>query len=144
MAAVNDFSLTMASGEVVGLVGESGSGKSVTALAILRLLPLPPACNVSGSIRLDGTTLLDLSEGQLRKVRGKEIAMVFQEPMTALNPTFTIGDQSAKSYACTRDLAGAPSAILPWSFWRAWAYRHLNGGSTTIRTSSRVECGSGL
>ncbi len=91
--AVRGVSLSVARGEVVGLVGESGCGKSVTALACLRLLPRGVARITGGSIRLDGEELLDLSEGRMRQVRGNRIAMIFQEPMTALNPVFTIGDQ---------------------------------------------------
>ena len=78
-------------GEVVGLVGESGSGKSVTALSILRLIPDPPGKIVDGSIVYKGTDLLKLSWEEMRKIRGNEISMIFQEPMTSLNPVFTIG-----------------------------------------------------
>ena len=80
-------------GEVVGLVGESGSGKSVTALSILRLIPDPPGKIVDGSILFKGRDLLKLSWDEIRAVRGKEISMIFQEPMTSLNPVFTIGMQ---------------------------------------------------
>src|SRR5207244_5439475 len=80
-------------GEVVGLVGESGSGKSVTALSILRLIPDPPGKIVAGSILYKGRDLLKLSWKEIRGIRGKEISMIFQEPMTSLNPVFTIGKQ---------------------------------------------------
>ena len=89
---VRDLSLRLAAGEFVGLVGESGSGKSVTALAILGLLP-PSAHVDAGTIRLEGDNLLDLPEAEMRTIRGGRIAMVFQEPMTALNPVLTIGYQ---------------------------------------------------
>jgi len=91
--AVDGVSLTVEAGGTLGLVGESGCGKSVTALSIMRLLPTPPAEIVSGSIRFDGRDLTQLSERELEDVRGREIGMVFQDPMTALNPTLTIGTQ---------------------------------------------------
>jgi oligopeptide/dipeptide ABC transporter ATP-binding protein len=90
---VRDVSLTIFPGQTVALVGESGCGKSVTSLSILRLIPTPPGRVLGGAIRFDGRDLLTLSESQMRKVRGKEIAMIFQEPMTSLNPVYTVGDQ---------------------------------------------------
>src|SRR5690348_1726450 len=92
--AVDDVSLAIGRGERVALVGESGSGKSVTALSILRLLS---DAQVSGSIRFDGEDLLAKSEREMRGMRGSDIAMIFQEPMTALNPLYTIGDQIAET-----------------------------------------------
>jgi peptide/nickel transport system ATP-binding protein len=91
--AVDGIDLDILPGEVLGLVGESGSGKSVTALSILRLIPDPPGRIVGGVIRFNGHDLLKLSWEDIRKVRGKEISMIFQEPMTSLNPVFTIGRQ---------------------------------------------------
>jgi oligopeptide/dipeptide ABC transporter ATP-binding protein len=91
--AVDGVDLRVARGKTLGIVGESGCGKSVTALSIMRLLPTPPARIVSGSIRFDGRELTTLSERQLEDLRGREIGMVFQDPMTALNPTLTIGTQ---------------------------------------------------
>jgi oligopeptide/dipeptide ABC transporter ATP-binding protein len=91
--AVDGVSLDVEAGRTLGLVGESGCGKSVTALSIMGLLPTPPARIVSGSIRFDGRDLTQLSEHELEDVRGREIGMVFQDPMTALNPTLTIGTQ---------------------------------------------------
>ena len=89
---VDGVSFSVKHGEILGLVGESGSGKSMTALSIMRLLP--PAAQVpTGSVRFNGVDLLRLNRSQMRDVRGKEISMVFQEPMTALDPAFTIGSQ---------------------------------------------------
>ncbi len=90
-SAVRGLSIEIARGESLGLVGESGSGKSVTALAILRLLG--EAAAVSGRIEFDGRDLLALSSAEMRRIRGREIAMIFQEPMTALNPVMPIGEQ---------------------------------------------------
>jgi peptide/nickel transport system ATP-binding protein len=89
---VDHVSFSVKQGEILGLVGESGSGKSMTALTIMRVLP-PSALPPSGSVRFNGRDLLQLRRGQMRDIRGKEISMVFQEPMTALDPAFTIGSQ---------------------------------------------------
>jgi peptide/nickel transport system ATP-binding protein len=94
-AAVDGISFHIDEGEVLGLVGESGSGKSVTSLAILRLLA--PGTAVAGSIRFAGHDLLTLPENEMRARRGREIAMIFQEPMTALNPSMPIGEQIAEA-----------------------------------------------
>ncbi len=94
---VRDVSLSIYPGQTVAVVGESGCGKSVTAMSILRLLPTPPARVLSGSIRFQDQDLLTLTERQMQRVRGKEIAMIFQEPMTSLNPVYSIGDQIAEA-----------------------------------------------
>jgi oligopeptide/dipeptide ABC transporter ATP-binding protein len=91
--AVDGVSFAILPGQTLGLVGESGCGKSVTALSILRLIQSPPGRIVGGSIQLEGRDLLGLSEEDIRKVRGNRISMIFQEPMTSLNPVFTIGNQ---------------------------------------------------
>ena len=91
--AVDGVSFAVHAGRVFGLVGESGCGKSVTALSIMGILPTPPGRIVSGHVRFKGVDLLGLPEPQLRRIRGREIAMIFQEPMTSLNPVFTIGNQ---------------------------------------------------
>ena len=95
--AVDDVSLTIPSGQTLGLVGESGCGKSVTAHSIIRLIPEPPGKIVGGRIDFQGTNLLDLSEPQMRKIRGNRISMIFQEPMTSLNPVYSVGNQVGES-----------------------------------------------
>ena len=100
--AVDDVSFTLAAGETLAVVGESGSGKSATALALTRLLPEPPARYPAGEILLGGRNLLALSERGLRAVRGREIAYVFQDPMTALNPVLTVRQQLAEVLALHR------------------------------------------
>ena len=91
--AVNGVSYEVAKGETIALVGESGCGKTVSALSILRLIAQPPGKVVSGEVWFDGIDLLKLSDEDMRKVRGGKIAMIFQEPMTSLNPVLTIGRQ---------------------------------------------------
>ena len=102
--AVDGVSFDVHPGETLAIVGESGCGKSVTAMSILRLLPMPPARIVAGSITFDGRDLLGLSEDEMRNVRGNLISMIFQEPMTSLNPVLTIGDQVAEALMLHRGL----------------------------------------
>ncbi len=96
LKAVDDVSFSLEAGKTLALVGESGCGKSVTALSIMRLIPVPPGRIASGRILFDGTDLLQISEAEMRHVRGNKISMIFQEPMTSLNPVFRVGDQIAE------------------------------------------------
>ncbi|MCE5184606.1 MAG: ABC transporter ATP-binding protein [Planctomycetaceae bacterium] len=91
--AVQDVSFDIRAGRTLAVVGESGCGKSVTALSVMRLIPWPPGRIVSGEILFKGESLLKVPEGRMRQIRGNDIAMIFQEPMTSLNPVFTVGDQ---------------------------------------------------
>lgn len=93
LKAVDEVSFQLEAGDTLGIVGESGCGKTVLSLSIMRLVPTPPGRYVSGRIKLSGLDLFSLSEKEMRKVRGKAISMIFQEPMTSLNPVFRIGDQ---------------------------------------------------
>ncbi len=105
--AVDGVSFTLEQGRTLGVVGESGSGKSVTALSIMRLVPEPPGKVVSGDIRFKGESILAMSEKDQRALRGNRIAMIFQDPMTALNPVYRIGKQIAEPLRIHKDLSKA-------------------------------------
>ena len=105
--AVDDVSFTVRQGETLAIVGESGCGKTMTALSLLRLVPNPPGRIVSGSIKIDGKDLVLLDEAEMRDIRGNEISMIFQEPMTALNPVMTIGAQIAETIRLHQNLSKA-------------------------------------
>jgi peptide/nickel transport system ATP-binding protein len=107
--AVDGLSLHIAEGETLGLVGESGCGKSMTAMSIIKLLP-PGGSIVHGSIKLNGRDLVPLSDREMRKVRGREVAVVFQDPMTSLNPTMTIGRQISEALRIHRDVGDTEAA----------------------------------
>jgi len=95
--AVDGVSFTLQKGETLGIVGESGCGKSMTSLSLLRLVPSPPGKIINGEILLNNTDILKLSDEELRKIRGNKISMIFQEPMTSLNPVLSVGEQIAES-----------------------------------------------
>ncbi len=99
VSAVNGLTYSVESGSTLGIVGESGSGKSVNALSIMRLIPIPPGRIEGGTIALRGQNLLQKSEAEMRKIRGKDVAMIFQDPMTSLNPVLTVGDQISEAIA---------------------------------------------
>lgn len=137
--AVDDISFEISSGETLGLVGESGSGKSVTSLSILNLIPSPGGRIETGSIKYNGSDLLTLDKAHMRKIRGHEISMIFQEPMTSLNPVFTIGDQVDEVFKIHRGFRGASArehtiemldlVKIPSPKERASQYPHqLSGG----------------
>ena len=136
---LDHISLEVNSGEILGIVGESGCGKSMTALSIMGLIPNPPGQITSGSIQLEGQELVGLEIDALRKIRGKEIGMIFQEPMTSLNPVFTVGEQIAESVrlhegasakaAHARAVEMLRAVEIPEAEARANAYPHqLSGG----------------
>src|SRR6201981_1699471 len=137
--AVDGVSFHVIPGETLAIVGESGCGKSVTALSILRLIPSPPGRIVSGAIRFAGRDLLGLSESEMRDVRGNDISMIFQEPMTSLNPVLTIGRQIAETLtlhqgldhkaALTRAVEMLRLVHIPEAQRRIGQYPHqLSGG----------------
>jgi oligopeptide/dipeptide ABC transporter ATP-binding protein len=137
--AVDGVSYAVRSGETLGVVGESGCGKSVTALSVLRLVASPPGRIVGGAIRLLGKNLLDLSEREMEKIRGNDISMIFQEPMTSLNPLLTVGRQISEAIVLHQKLSqrdAMDQAIetlrrvhIPEPEQRVRAYPHqLSGG----------------
>jgi len=137
--AVDGVSYDLRSGETLGVVGESGCGKSVTALSILRLVANPPGRIVGGAIRFSGANLLDLSETEMERIRGNDISMIFQEPMTSLNPLLTVGRQIGEAIVLHQGLSRRDAAELtaqmlrrvhiPEPEQRMQAYPHqLSGG----------------
>jgi peptide/nickel transport system ATP-binding protein/oligopeptide transport system ATP-binding protein len=107
ITAIEDASFSLKEGEILGIVGESGSGKSVTALTIMGLLPTPPARIAAGSVKFQGQELTKLSSREMQRIRGPGIAMIFQEPMTSLNPVFSIGDQIMETIKAHENLPAA-------------------------------------
>ena len=137
--AVDGVSFDLKKGETLGIVGESGCGKSITALSVMRLVPEPPGRIIGGRVALDGKDLLGLDEAEMRKIRGNDVSMIFQEPMTSLNPVLTIGYQIAEALVLHQDLSKAAALAravemldvvkIPEPAQRAKEYPHqLSGG----------------
>jgi oligopeptide/dipeptide ABC transporter ATP-binding protein len=137
--AVDGVSYSLKAGETLGVVGESGCGKSVTALSILRLVASPPGRIVGGAVRFQGRNLLELDDAEMERIRGNEISMIFQEPMTSLNPLYTVGKQIAEAVALHQGLSRKDSwdravemlrrVSIPEPEKRAHAYPHqMSGG----------------
>ena len=137
--AVDGVSYSLKAGETLGVVGESGCGKSVTALSVLRLVANPPGRIVGGAIRFEGRNLLEVSDAEMERIRGNEISMIFQEPMTSLNPLYTVGKQIAEAVALHQGLNKRDAwdravdmlkrVYIPEPERRAHAYPHqLSGG----------------
>ena len=154
--AVDGVSFQIHAGRTLGLVGESGCGKSVTASSILRLVPSPPGKILSGSIRFQGADILQMSPADLSRIRGKEISMIFQDPMTSLNPVFTVErqmgevlelrfglDRAGRARAVGRDFAhggnrgsrGSAEIVSPRAFRRYEAKSHDRHGAA-LRTEA--------
>ena len=141
VVAVDDVSFHVDEGECVGVVGESGCGKTTTGLSIMKLLP-----NVGhvtgGTIRLLGNDLAPLSERQMCEVRGNDVGMIFQDPLTSLNPTMTIGKQIAESVLLHRDVSKAEARQRALEVLDMVDMPRPRSGSTPIRTSCPVACAS--
>ena len=146
--AVDGVSFTLEAGETLALVGESGSGKSVTCLSLVRLVPEPAGRIVGGRVRLAGEDLLRKSPTEMRRVRGKQIAMVLQDPMTSLNPALTIGSQVAEVIRLHQGVRGAALRVrvlealtrlrIPGAAARLRHYPHQLSGGTRQRVSSAI------
>ena len=141
LVAVDDVSFDIAPGEVLGVIGESGAGKSLTGMAIIGLLE-PPGRVAAGEIRLDGRRIDTLPAREMRHVRGRRIGAIFQDPLTSLNPLYTIGRQLEETVLAHLPLSrraarSGRSRCSPRS-----ASRRRSGGSTSTRTSSRAACAS--
>ena len=139
--AVRNVSFDIQKGETVALVGEFGSGKTVSALSILRLLP-PGTLHPTGEIFLDGKDLLRVPESEMRHVRGNRISIIFQEPMTSLNPLHTVETQVSEVLKIHRGMSNGAARNRRWSFWRRSASATQRNGSPPTRTSSRADSGS--
>ncbi|MEZ4606602.1 MAG: ABC transporter ATP-binding protein [Deinococcales bacterium] len=154
--AVDGVNFHIARGETLAVVGESGSGKSVTSLSVMRLIPTPPGRFAGGSIVFQGRNLLELSERDMRKIRGNDISMIFQEPMTSLNPVYTVGDQIAeaivlhqgKSYRQAMNLATEMLDLvgIPEPAKRVKNYPHQMSGGMRQRVmiAMALSCGPKL
>jgi peptide/nickel transport system ATP-binding protein len=154
--AVDGVSFDVMPGETLAIVGESGCGKSVTAMSILRLLPMPPARIAGGRIEFDGRNLLELSEPDMRKVRGNAISMIFQEPMTSLNPVLTIGRQISEALVLHRGMTEKAALVraaemlrkvhIPEAERRLTQYPHeLSGGMRQrVMIAMALACGPRL
>jgi len=154
--AVDGVSFDVLPGETLAIVGESGCGKSVTAMSILRLLPMPPARIVDGRIEFEGHNLLELPEPEMRRIRGNAIAMIFQEPMTSLNPVLTIGRQIAEALVLHRGMSEAEAMTraiemlskvhIPEAARRVKQYPHeLSGGMRQrVMIAMALACGPRL
>jgi oligopeptide/dipeptide ABC transporter ATP-binding protein len=153
--AVENVSFTLRDGETLGIVGESGSGKTTLALSLLRMLP-PAARNVAGEVRFEGENLLTKPESEMRRIRGKRMAMILQDPMASLNPLFTVGDQVAEplrvhegasrsgAWAKARGLLGAVRISAPDARVRNYPHELSGGMRQRIVGAIAISCGPRL
>ena len=153
LRAVDGVSFSVARGETLAIVGESGCGKSMTALSVMRLVPTPPGRIVAGTVRLDGRDILAIDEAEMRDVRGNQISMIFQEPMTSLNPVMTVGKQIGEALRFHQPLSAAAARAkavdllrlvrIPEPERRAREYPHqLSGGMRQrVMIAMALACG---
>ncbi len=139
--SVDGLSFQLERGRTLGIVGESGSGKSVTSLGVLGLHNKRNA-NVSGEIWLNGKELVNASQAEVRRLRGRDMAMIFQDPLSSMHPFYTIGAQIIEAYRCTTTCPSRWRASTPSTCSAASASPSRTSGSTTTRTSSPAACGS--
>ncbi len=118
--AVNDISFSLKESETLGLAGETGAGKTTTALGLMGLIPEPPGKVIDGQIVFHGKDLLTLSNAEMRKYRGKELSMIFQDPMTALNPVLTVGNQISEVVRLHEKLPASMPRLRLLKCWRWW------------------------
>ena len=141
--AVDGVDIAIDAGETVGVVGESGCGKSVTAMTVLKLIDMPPGRIVAGQVLWQGRDLVPLPPDGDEKIRAKEIAIIFQEPMTSLNPVYTVGEQIAESMRLHEGLSRKDAMDRAVEMLRAGAASpRPSAACTTTRTSSRAACAS--
>src|SRR5215203_5534268 len=138
LKAIDGISFDIAPGEVLGVVGESGAGKSVTGSAVIGLID-PPGRIAGGEVRLSGQRIHNLAHEDMRRLRGKRIGMIFQDPLTSLNPLFRVGEQLVETIQTHTRLSAAG---MPTSTRSSIARRRRSGASTAIRTSSPAACAS--
>ena len=152
--AVNDVSFSLNKGETLGLVGETGAGKTTIAKSVLRILPQPPAEVESGEIFLEGKDLLKLSEDEMRKIRGRRIAMIFQDPMTALNPVMRVGKQIAEGIALHEKISAKEAEEkakkmmemvgIPASRYRDYPHQFSGGMKQRVVIAMALSCSPDL
>ena len=140
--AVDGVSYEVEKGRALGIVGESGSGKSVSSLTVMGLTRFAGNAQISGSILFDGRDLLQLSDEDLRRLRGNEISMIFQDPLSSLHPFYKIGDQLVEAMRAHRDVSKAQALTAPWRCSASSGSPSRGAGSTPTRTSSRAACAS--
>lgn len=140
--AVDGVDIAIDRGETVSVVGESGCGKSVTAMSVLKLIAMPPGRIVAGQILWRGRDLVPLPPAEMRRIRTREIAIVFQEPMTSLNPVYTVGEQIAEVLRLHEGLGRRAAMARASRCSSSFTSRHRNDACATIRTSSPAACAS--
>ena len=142
LKAVDGVSFQLKPHETLAIVGESGCGKSMTALSLMRLIPEPPGKIVSGSVKLAGRDLIALDEPEMRRVRGKDISMIFQEPMTSLNPVMTVGNQIAEALLLHEGSRAPTRCAARSRSCGSCACPSRSSGCGNIRISSPAACAS--